>query len=551
MLTLLAALCLGLSWLVPNHYPPWSSFYNELLAGVSLLLFAVALKAKWKEGDIPTISWVVLACAVIPLVQWQVGLLRFSGDFWISGLYIVGFAAAIATGYKLAKVDRSAISIVLASTVLCGALFSGGLAIAQGLQFKGLGIWMLDPIPNMRAYANLAQPNNLATLLGMGVLSLFLLLQYRRLPLFVSIAALTTLIVAAAMTQSRTALLYGPLICLGAVWGRRRGLDLRFRCAIGVAAIAGHWLLTFTWPFISNALSVSIGAEARGVDSIRFQMWPLLISALNRSPWVGFGTLQVGEAELLSVSNFPPVGELWLHGHNLFLELMIWTGYPLGLGLSFAIVFWASSRIRRVSTVESLTAGMMVGVFIVHAMLEFPYHYAYLLIPIGLWIGILESELPTRFPGSPYLGLFPLLISAALFVAVIKDYRGIEDDFRLMRFQSIRVAPMSSDLTTRAPFLSTLQGYLEFARTRIRPGMGEAEIEQMEAVVKRYPYSTAIERLAMAWSLNGRKLESAQMLRTIKHIYGDVAYQRVLLSLRERATDGDPGPAALLEAMAD
>jgi len=52
MIKLTALLLVTVAWLVPNHYPPWSSFYNEATAAFGLALLAVSIGARWLSGRI-------------------------------------------------------------------------------------------------------------------------------------------------------------------------------------------------------------------------------------------------------------------------------------------------------------------------------------------------------------------------------------------------------------------------------------------------------------------------------------------------------------------
>ena len=50
------------------------------------------------------------------------------------------------------------------------ALVSALIVVAQSFELASFGMWSEYATPEMRAVANLAQPNNLATLLGLGAL---------------------------------------------------------------------------------------------------------------------------------------------------------------------------------------------------------------------------------------------------------------------------------------------------------------------------------------------------------------------------------------------
>lgn len=554
MLELLATISLGLAWLVPNHYVPWVSFYNESMAAVALILFVLAVRRRWLQLRSPTVAWVVFFSAAIPVLQWQFGLLDFSGDAWVATLYLSGFATAIVAGHALAAADSRGTAAMLSGALLGGSLISAVLGLTQALQIGGFGIWVLDATPGMRAYANLAQPNNLATLIGMGAVALLLLREQSRLSSRVCALVLAVLVVGISLTQSRTALLFGPLIWVALRAARRRGTPFKTRQATVVVATALHWLLTWGWPALQKALmldaAVSLGT--RGAESVRFQMWPILIAALGESPWHGFGWLQVGAAELSVVDRYPPVGELWLHGHNLLLELLLWCGYPLGLLLCGLVLYWAVSRWIRVVTLEAVIGAMLIGVFGLHAMLELPYHYAYFLIPVGLWIGLIEASLDTRGLLPVKWNLLPPALGLVLLLGIWKDYPSVEEDFRVMRFETLGIGTArAAQPAPDAPFLSSLTSFLRFTRIAPTPGMSSAELARMEAVVKRYPYPAVMFRVASAWALNGRLADARQLFIKIRHIYDESTYRKMRSALHERVVAGEAGLMALEHALPD
>ena len=105
MLAFFAIAALTLSWLIPDHYPPWSSFYNESASALGLLLIALLVGRCWSTSRVTLASVWVLAVALIPMLQWAFGFLYYSGDMWVAVLYLFGFAVAISVGQMWAQVD--------------------------------------------------------------------------------------------------------------------------------------------------------------------------------------------------------------------------------------------------------------------------------------------------------------------------------------------------------------------------------------------------------------------------------------------------------------
>ena len=555
MLELLAMFFIGLAWLVPNHYPPWASFYNENCAAAGLLLLVAVTARQWRHVSSPNAAWVVVAVAAIPIVQWAFGLLAFSGDAWISSLYVLGLAAAIATGSAWAGQGgaRNAAALLSGATLLA-SLISCVLALTQGLEVVGPSIYIVDSLPGERPYANLAQPNNLATLIGMGVVGVLLLREQGRLGAWAAAALMIVLLLGAGLTQSRTAMFFGPVIVAGLMMARRRSVQLKTATWSACLATACHWLVTWAWPAIQGALLLQAPPllNERTPGGGRLEVWPALLDSVSLAPWSGHGWLQVGAAVLAVSDQLSAAGGIWLHGHNLFLELLIWCGYPLGLALIALILYWFVSRARRVATVEAMSGMLVVAVFGVHTMLELPHHYAYFLIPVGLWIG--QVEFARGAPGNvaPGWGVAPAAFALVLLSLIWRDYRALEEDFRLVRFENLRIGtPQEGQRSPEAPVMSSLTGFLRFARTTPVAGMSPAELASLEAVARRYPYAPSLARLASAWALNGRLDDARQLFTKIRQIHGDGMYLKLRLDLRERVAEGQAGLSALEQSLPD
>lgn len=557
MLQALAMVCLAAAWLVPNHYFPWNSFYNESTAAVAVLLLSVGLGKGWFAQRLPAPVWVMVAVAAIPALQWTFGLVHFSGDALVSCLYAVGVAAAMGAGYVWARRDCDNAVVGLGTAFLAGSLASSVVAIAQAFEIRLSGIWVMDAISGMRAYANLGQPNNLATLLGMGAAALWALHERSKVNATWAGLASTVLVVAAAATQSRAAFAFGPIVFGFLLFARWRDIPVRTSLGGVVVATAAHWGLTWFLPTVQELMLLA-GTDSlalRGSQSLRFALWPMMIEAVGEAPLTGYGWLQVGAAHLAVADRHPITGELWLHAHNLFVDILVWCGYPLGLLLIGALLYWWGSRCWRVRTIEGVAGMAIVTVFGWHSMLELPHHYAYFLLPVGLWAGLVEAE--TRCEGgrgwfSAKLNLLPLLLGLLMTLAIWKDYAAVEEDYRLIRFENLGIGSLrASQPAPDAPFMSAQTTFLRIARLAPTSGMSAQDLADMEAVTTRYPYGRAMARLGWAWALNGRLPDALVIYEKLRRMHGPAMYGQVKGDLRREVEGGNAGLKPLLDALPD
>ena len=93
------AVVLAVAWLLPNHYPPWSSFHADAWIAVVLALTCRAVivrssaSTQWHG---PAVLVAILVC--VPWLQYSAGLISFAGLAWIFTAYFLGRLLALLTG---------------------------------------------------------------------------------------------------------------------------------------------------------------------------------------------------------------------------------------------------------------------------------------------------------------------------------------------------------------------------------------------------------------------------------------------------------------------
>lgn len=519
-----AALLVPVAWLVPNHYFPWVSAWPDAWALACLGLGLLACK----RHSVLAPEWVVSLSIALAVVVLQVGLGRisFAGDGLMVFLYVVAFAAAVCLGASACEVrppskvtpslDGFAIAVFAASTA------SVGVALVQWTGAVNLGLWGVEMPPGGRPYGNVAQPNHLCTIAFLGLCSLALLHQRGRIGATGLGVGAAWLLFGMVMTASRTGWLQLGALALMAALLRRRSA-LRIGALPIVAAAALYALAVIGWPTINDALALAPGRAGQEVSGggTRPLHWAAMLAAIRHEPWLGYGWLQVGVAQVRTADTQPFVGEYIEHSHNLFLDLLIWNGLPVGLVLCGILVWWFTSRLARCrdGTVFWLMAAItgLAG----HAMVEYPLSFAYFLIPMGFWIGAVDAV-----QGRPGWSIragwlrFGGLAFTAVLAWVAVDYLKAEQGYRLLRMESARIGVQG--LTTPPPelqLLTQLEAFQRFAHTQARPGMSAEALNQMRKVSERYAYPPSLFRYALAQGLNGQPEGAALTLLRLCRIH--------------------------------
>lgn len=520
-----AAACALFAWLTPTHELPWAAFHAEMAMALAGLIGAgwVLWRSRYRVTTIPALALLTLAAAVVPLLQAASGQMVFAGDAALSVLYLLGFALAVVFGQR--AVEAVGLGRALESfawLVLVAALVSLWLALYQWQQLDYLGVFAADLVAGVRPYANFNQPNQLASLMVLGLIAVACLHDAGRLGHATALALLAALGFGCAMAQSRAGYLELAVVSVFLV-ARFRVFERRLRLPHLLVGIALVWAMAPLW----QATSVWAGQPAeRGAVAMleagpRLTHWSSMAQAILRQPWLGYGWNQTIAAQYAVANDHVATRELLGHAHNLVLDLLVWNGLPIGLLLltGLGAWFWFALRAARSSSTVLLLAGVLA--LFAHAMVEYPLYYAYFLIPVGLLMGGISAVcLPRAAVRVPVLAVPLLLALAALGLGLVaRDYLGIEADLRSLRFERARIGVNRPPREMSTPLLLTQMGaFVHFARTPEREGMGAAELAAMGDVVERFPSAANMVRYAAALALNERPADAAQVLRRVCRI---------------------------------
>lgn len=514
----------GLAWLLPGHYPPWVSFQAEAMTALGLVCFGFGVLWTRRGGEVawPAVAKGMGALAAIPMLQWAAGQILFFSDAILPTLYLLACALAIVigrVGFGGPEGHRW-LARWLSVFIVAGAV---SVAI-ELLQWQGVQyLWLADLRPGDRPYANIAQPNHLATLMGLAWLAVLYLYETHRMSSRAAAALALWLGLGLVMTQSRTAWVFSAGLVVWWGWFRQRA---GLRTGSGVIVIAVLVLVTAVvyWPRLNEALllpQASPWAE-RMVPGTRGALWQGLLAAVAQSPWWGWGWGQVVVAQQ-AVAVHQEVGSRMLeYSHNMALDLMLWLGVPLAGLVLLGLVYWVWRHIMCCRTPEQWCLIGALGVIGVHSMTEYPLAYLYFLVPIGLLMGALEAQIPSQpvrhgvaFAGG--LGLVLLL----MFGLIGREYLASEESERSVRMSLARIGsdPDAEIDFPAVHFLDSVVAYQRFRLQLAHAGMSDDELESMHKVSLRHPFPPAMLRYALAAGLNHRPEQAKATLVALCHMH--------------------------------
>ncbi len=496
----------------------------------------------------------LLALAVLATIwlQWAVGLIAYHGDATVSSLYVLGGWLAWQHGVREAAEPAAGVRALdmLAGLLVVAATFSTYAAVAQWLsqelEFGGL---ILVSSPGMRPYGNLAQPNQLATLLLMGLVMAGWLHQRGWLHLWQFGALVLWLSWGLTMAESRAAWL--SALALGAVliWRGRPG----WRRPVWPAVVV-WWLILIllraAWTPLQHVLLLagpqagSRSLEMMVQDNGRLPLWRQLLTGIQESPWWGYGWRQTIAGHKAGTAQVGG-GQLTEYAHNIVLDLMLWVGAPLALLITSVALWWLWRALTRARTpVEFVLLGATIPV-LVHSLVEFPFAYAYFLFPMVWLLGALAatqaSPIGAEFESGARRWCQGLPLGAALLLAslccwTVAEYLPIEEDYRVLRFELRNVGQTPANYRASSPvLLDHLGAILREGRQQPRPGMTDDELEAMRRLLRNYNWATLQAKYVAALALNDRPQEAHEALVQLRQHYGAASYQDAWTYLEQLA----------------
>jgi O-antigen ligase len=548
-----------------RHENPLTTFDQEwwcALLGI-LALALLAAREFWQRVEIPRIAQLPAALIVIVLLQLSLGKVPYFAEALLYISYLLFASLMMLLGARLRAffgIDK--LSIALAISLLIGAELSAMIGALQHYQWHT----PLDAVIVMRSssglYGNLAQPNHFADYIALGLISLGLLFQQRKLnPLYV-ILLTVPLIFALTLSGSRSSWLYLLLMTCLAWWSARRTAAMRPLLRYSLLLVAGFGLmhLLVQMSFMAGAdngtttvqrlLAYNGSGDTGG--SIRLYLWHEAWLMLMQFPilGVGFGQFAWHHFELLPSLQASNISGLYNNAHNLVFQLAAEAGIAglLALFVSFAIWFYG---LRRVLPSASHWWGYAaLGVLGIHSLLEYPLWYTYFLAVAAILLGAFDE---THYRLAPQnVWRFSLVVILLLGLLSLMQLRG---DYRKLK-ETIAIPISSENAKSRirdgllaiqhggallSPYADEL--FLEFAD--VNADHIKQKLALGSTVARFRPSAMAVYRQAYFLAQDGQMDHAKQLLEQAIWSYPDESSPQQLLQNLARK---DPAHfSALLE----
>lgn len=451
----LLCLALTLPYAVVNHTYPIPTFYAEFVAltlyvllGAAVLLLVRSERAADAFGS-PAVALVPLAFGLLLIVQTFALPLAQPSMNWLGAGYLLAAFMVTHAGYGIARARLMQSALVWGAFALqIGGLFAVFCQVIQLLHLETKVTPLVvayNVTVDRRPFGNMAQANHLATYIAFAMAGAMYLVQTRRLPVLVWAVLSAIYAGGLALTVSRGPWLQMGVIFVAGLWialiGCRSENGER---AEGAAARARAWIVPVAlvvvffamnafvrWANVHYQLDLAQSAAERFQDKSqiapRLALWRYGFAMFKAHPLlgVGWGDFPVHQFELVRTLGAVEIAN---NSHDIFLDLLAKTGLIGCAIVVFGLVAWLVRVVRAQHTAERVFGVMLIGVLVMHALVEYPQQYMFFLLPAMFVFGLLETKPLRAVAPRVSFGVYAAIVLAGIvsLYPVLRDYNRSE-----------------------------------------------------------------------------------------------------------------------------
>lgn len=398
--------------LVFYHYPPNGSVFAD---GLSLILWAAIATAfviaGWNEprdlvksrasglnfsrilrylaspSSVHLVLGIAIFCWALQVRFGQYGFLSIV--LTTLGATIAVWAAFLLGMRWASRKSADDSTAIVALALMWMGVVASILGWVQYFYSEGIWPWISSLETPGRIYGNLRQPNHLALVLAWSIWGIIWYSTRQNKFWRPGVVALLLVVPVLAMTGSRMgqALLAGFVVLSWFCPHRRMRLNLTL---LAVGIYAATWLVVGAIAQNGGPAFFGLRGAMWTSTGSRFELWSQVLQVLGQTPWYGCGIGQFNFCWTHSVLESRVFGAVF-HAHNLVLHGLVEWGWPLTLLLLLWLSVGLSLFIRYgAKTAAALPAGIFLS-SLMHAMLEYPWWYPYLLLPTAFALGWMWS----------------------------------------------------------------------------------------------------------------------------------------------------------------
>ncbi|WP_189345883.1 PglL family O-oligosaccharyltransferase [Undibacterium macrobrachii] len=526
---ILFGLCLLFAQLYSGHIHPYRSFYHEFAVVVGVFLALIPLFVFSREKLIvPAIAGSALLLFSFLGLQSLLGLTLLTTIYYpLFLLFCTALAKSLGASWVKLNGNADDLCQMFAVVYLLAAVLSVLMQQLQimGIDWRPIVMYMSnDGVNPIRAFANVAQPNQLALLICFGFAALWWLLESTRLPGKLAWCVAVFLLWGLALTQSRIGWIILPSLFVLIVYLRKTNAKLSLLGMLSLLVIYAS--LVITLPTIAKYLGFVVGTlgERLGGRSERSVLLQQAWAIASAHPWLGAGWFGFGAQQVAVAADFSSTIYAE-HSHNIVLNFAAELGLPFTI-LFFGILFvwfWKHFALREAHRDKSKTFILMMLLAVgVHSMVEFPLWYAYVLLPVGLMMGAAHQLQQPQAAWQISRGWVQasIAICFAILAFAWVDYHRVVNGF--VAFRQTKDYALIPKEKIQAPRWTLMPDYFDYFKLLLvtpRSGMSPEEIQFVITCSHRFGYVHILDKLAQVYVLNNQVDAAKRVMQSLQRLH--------------------------------
>lgn len=545
----------GLMWVFPflhyRHRYPLTTFDQEWWSALLGVLAATLLLAPdyWRQRKIPRIVQLPALLIALVLLQSALGMMAYFEQAMLYMLYLMFALLLMMLGRRLRDVlGLEKLAVILAVFLLVGAELSALIGVLQQYHWHTL----LDAVVVVKmsagVYGNLAQPNHFADYIALGLISLGLLFQQRKLPVGVVVLLAVPLLFVMTLSGSRSSWLYLVMVAAMTWWTGRNRQELRPLFVYCLLLLAGFAMMheVVQLPFMKapgnnyDIMHRMFADKASG--DVRLYLWHEAWLIFSQSPWLGSGFGQFAWQHFLLGPQLQRtnITGLYNNAHNLIFQLAAEAGIS-GLTVLFvSLGVWFNGLRRKAISAAHWWAYALLGVLAIHSLLEYPLWYSYFLAVAAILLGALdETHYRLKFPVAGNLVMLAVLSLGLLSLIQLRSgYQVLRDALTVSQRSGVAALVRARDGLVDVHRNRLLLPYAELfmsSSAAVSEERLDAKLSLNSRVLRFIPTAPVVYRQALLLAQNGQADQARKMIEQAIWSYPDnVEAHQQLLGLAQK-----------------
>lgn len=532
-------------FIIPYHYSPIPSFYNEWVAAVCGLLGLLALfrPSFWQTLQLPRSSLIFFCLILITNLQSLIHPQDTVSNLPLIQSYLAwAFLLSILGHYLRTNLGWEKLALPLAWALVIAGTLNVIFVFLQALQQSGI----YSAIPTLQSYGMLAQNNNFADLIALAMISLLFLSEKKHFRSYLLWIGLFLGLLLLSLSGSRSSALYLISISLSSWLLHKQqqepaiahsGRLLKFSLMLLPAFVLIQLLLTKYLPqtLVHTPMMRALEIMNEHPHSLRWQFWQTSLHLFQQAPLLGIGVGQMRWESYLLVINptANPAHIFFEHAHNLFFNLLAEMGIFAFIIVLGGLLLWTKGFFQKHAfKLEQWWIIAILSILGIHSMLEYPLWYSFFLGTFAFLIGAGDTKtialkaLSQRVKRWLSLILFIVVaygLQQLIFMQV--GYSKLENQIAIASQKTItdiqKQRLVDDMLWVNQHTLLAPTAELVIA-TFLFPNVNQAadQLKLVESAVKFMPLRRACLNLIILLEINQQHAEALQHLRRMQQISG-------------------------------